>query len=132
MSSITSHWNIVALDTIPSLDNLTNVISVIHCEKLAVSEDGFNARWYGTVSVAAPHTAAFTPYEEVTEEMVIGWVEESLHTIGVDDNLVAQIDNQRNPPIVTLPLPWAPAPVAPEMPEAPVVPVEPAEPEVQL
>jgi hypothetical protein len=123
MSSITSHWNIVALDTIPSLDNLTNVISVIHCEKLAVSEDGFNARWYGTVSVAAPHTAAFTPYEEVTEEMVIGWVEESLHTIGVDNNLAAQIDNQRNPPIVTLPLPWA-API-----EAPVVPEEP---EVQL
>ena len=126
MSSITSHWSIIALDTIPSLDELTNVISVIHCEKLAVSDDGFNARWYGTVSVAAPHTAAFTPYEEVTEEMVIGWVEDSLHTVGVDDNLVAQIDNQRNPPIVNLPLPWIPVP------EAPVVPVEPAEPEVQL
>jgi hypothetical protein len=108
MSSITSHWNIVALDTIPSLDGLTNVISVIHCEKLAVSDDGFNARWYGTVSVVAPHPASFTPYEEVTEEMCIEWVSASPHTVGVDDNLVAQIDNQRNPPIISLPLPWAP------------------------
>jgi hypothetical protein len=126
MSSITSHWNIVALDTIPSLDNLTNVISVIHCEKLAVSDDGFNARWYGTVSVEAPHPASFTPYEEVTEQMVIDWVSESPSTVGVDDNLVAQIDGQRTPAIVTLPLPWIPVP------EAPVVPEEPAEPEVQL
>jgi hypothetical protein len=123
MSSITSHWNIVALDTIPSLDNLTNVISVIHCEKLAVSDDGFNARWYGTVSVAAPHPASFTPYEEVTEQMVIDWVSESPSTVGVDDNLVAQIEGQRNPAIISLALPWA-API-----EAPVVP---AEPEVQL
>jgi hypothetical protein len=117
MSSITSHWNIVALDTIPSLDGLTNVISVIHCEKLAVSDDNFNARWYGTVSVAAPHPASFTPYEEVTEQMVIDWVSESPSTAGVDDNLVAQIDNQRNPPIINLGLPWiapSPAPVAPE------------------
>jgi hypothetical protein len=129
MSSITSHWNIVALDTIPSLDELTNVISVIHCEKLAVSDDGFNARWYGTVSVAAPHTAAFTPYEEVTEEMVIGWVEESPSTISVDDNLAAQIENYRNPPLYTLPLPWAAPIEAPVVPEEPVVP---AEPEVQL
>lgn len=114
MSSITSHWNIVALDTIPSLDGLTNVISVIHCEKLAVSDDGFNARWYGTVSVATPHPASFTPYEEVTEQMVIDWVSESPSTAGVDDNLVAQIDNQRTPPIVRLQLPWAPpAPPAP-------------------
>jgi hypothetical protein len=126
MSSITSHWSIIALDTIPSLDGLTNVISVIHCEKIAVSEDGFNARWYGTVSVAAPHPASFTPYEEVTEQMVIDWVSESPSTISVDDNLAAQIDGQRTPAIVTLPLPWIPVP------EAPVVPVEPAEPEVQL
>ena len=116
MSSITSKWRINALDTIPSLDGLTNVISVIHCEKLAVSDDGFTARWYGTVSVVAPHPASFTPYEEVTEQMCIDWVSESPSTAGVDDNLVAQIDNQRTPPIVNLPLPWVPAP--PVMPEA--------------
>jgi hypothetical protein len=106
MSIITSHWNIIALDTIPSLDTFTNVVSVIHCEKLATSEDGFNARWYGTVSVEAPHPASFIPYEDITEQMVIDWISESPSTQSVDDILVDQIDNQRNPPLVKLPLPW--------------------------
>ena len=118
MTTVTTQWRINALDSIPSLeDGLTNVISTIHCEKTAESSDGFNARWYGTVSVGAPHPASFTPYEEVTEEMVIGWVEASPSTVGVDDNLAAQIEGQRNPPIVTLKLPWVPNP-APVMPEA--------------
>ena len=110
MSTITSHWNIVALDTIPSLDALTNVVSVIHCEKLATSDDGFNARWYGTVSVEAPHPASFVPYENITEQMVIDWVSESHSTAGVDDLLESQIDTQRNPPLVKLALPWIPIP----------------------
>jgi hypothetical protein len=126
MTTVTTQWRINALDSIPSLeDGLTNVISTIHCEKTAESSDGFNARWYGTVSVAAPHPASFIPYEEVTEEMVIGWVEDSPSTAGVDDNLAAQIEGQRNPPIVTLPLPWIPTP------EAPII-VEPAPEEPQL
>lgn len=118
MTTVTTQWRINALDSIPSLeDGLTNVISTIHCEKTAESSDGFNARWYGTVSVSAPHPASFIPYEEVTEEMVIGWVEDSPSTAGVDDNLAAQLEAQRNPPIVTLPLPWAaPAPEAPVAP----------------
>jgi hypothetical protein len=117
MTTVTTQWRINALDSIPSLeDGLTNVISTIHCEKTAESSDGFNARWYGTVSVAAPHPASFIPYEEVTEEMVIGWVEDSPSTVGVDDNLVAQIEGERNPPIQKLPLPWMPTQEAPQLP----------------
>jgi hypothetical protein len=108
MSTITSHWNIIALDTIPSLDTFTNVVSVIHCEKLATSDDGFNARWYGTVSVEAPHPASFIPYEDITKQMVIDWISESPSTQSVDDILLDQIDNQRNPPLVKLALPWTP------------------------
>ena len=106
MSTITSHWNIVALDTIPSQNELTKIISTIHCEKLATSDDGFNARWYGTVSVAPPNPASFIPYEEITEEMLIEWVKLSASTDGVDEKLTAEIELQRNPPIVRLPLPW--------------------------
>lgn len=125
-----SQWRINALESIPSLeDGLVNVISIIHCEKTAVSEDGFNARWYGTVSVEAPHPASFIPYDEVTEEMVISWVEASPTTANVDANLEQQIEGLRNPSIQTLNLPWgAPIPVVSEV----QLPAEPAEPEVQL
>lgn len=114
-----SQWRINALESIPSLeDGLVNVISIIHCEKTAVSEDGFNARWYGTVSVEAPHPASFIPYEEVTEEMVISWVEDSPTTANVDANLESQIEGLRNPSIQTLALPWAaPIPAVSEEPE---------------
>lgn len=106
MPTITSHWNIVALDTIPSQNELTKIISTIHCEKLATSDDGFNARWYGTVSVALPNPDSFIPYEEITEEMIIEWVKVSASTDGVDEKLTAEIELQRNPLIVNLPLPW--------------------------
>lgn len=128
--TISSQWRINALESIPSLeDGLVNVISIIHCEKTAVSEDGFNARWYGMVSVKAPHPALFIPYEEVTEEVVISWVEDSLTTANVDANLEQQIEGLRNPSIQTLALPWAaPIPAVSEV----QLPIEPAEPEVQL
>lgn len=106
MSSVTSHWNIISLDTIQSLDGLSNVISIIHCEKIAVSEDGFKARWYGIIPVSAPHQASFVPYEQVTEDMIIKWINESPLTSLIDANLKNQIELKKNPPIMTLPLPW--------------------------
>jgi hypothetical protein len=54
----------------------------------------------------------FTPYEDLTNEIVIGWIQAELGVDGVS-NLEAciqgQIDSQINPPVVpqNSPLPWA-------------------------
>jgi hypothetical protein len=54
----------------------------------------------------------FTPYEDLTNEIVIGWIQAELGVDGVS-NLEAciqgQIDSQINPPVVpqNTPLPWA-------------------------
>jgi hypothetical protein len=37
---------------------------------------------------------------------VCGWLDSTIDTEALDLNLDAQIENQVNPPIVTLPLPW--------------------------
>lgn len=93
------------LDSIPSIDGMDKVISTIHWRAQKQSE-GFTADTYGALSVDAPHEASFTPYDEVTKEMVEGWLADSLDTETIEANLDAQIENFLNPPIVAYPLPW--------------------------
>lgn len=56
-------------------------------------------------------TDDFTPYENLTEEQVIGWVQNSLGSAEIQsiyDCLAIQIENQKNPPPIpeSQPLPW--------------------------
>ena len=103
------NWVISQLDSIPSLDKMDKVISVIHYRAQKQYEEDvvhFTADTYGALSVEAPHEASFTPYDEVTKEMVEGWLTDSLDTEAIEANLDAQIQNFLNPPIVNFGLPW--------------------------
>lgn len=109
------NWVISQLDSIPSLDGMDKVISVIHWRaqkqyEYFISEgldtDYFTADTYGALSVDAPHEASFTPYDEVTKEMVEGWLTASLDGEAIEANLDAQIENFFNPPLVAYPLPF--------------------------
>jgi hypothetical protein len=112
-------WVISQLDSIPSLDGMDKVISVIHWraqkqyKSLATANFGsepsvlFTADTYGSLSVDAPHEASFTPYDEVTKEMVEGWLEAGLDCEAIEANLDAQIENFLNPPLVAYALPWS-------------------------
>jgi len=93
------------LDSIPSLDGMDKVISTIHWRAQKAHED-FTADTYGAVSLEAPHEASFTPYSEVTEAMVISWLESSLDCNSIELNLDSQIDNYINPPLIAYNLPW--------------------------
>jgi len=97
------------LDSIPSLDGMDKVISTIHYRAQKQYEEDvihFTADTYGALSVDAPHEASFTPYEEVTKEMVEGWLDTELDMASIEANLDAQIERFLNPPIVAYPLPW--------------------------
>lgn len=114
------NWVISQLDSIPSLDGMDKVISVIHYRAQKTYEESvydevfgdnvykayFTADTYGALSVPAPHEASFTPYDEVTKEMVEGWLTESLDCEAIEANLDAQIENFLNPKIIAYPLPW--------------------------
>lgn len=104
------------LDSIPSIDGMDKVISVIHwraqksyshlaLDAIEGSAD-FTADTYGSISMPAPHEASFTPYDEVTKEMVESWLTESLDCEAIEANLDSQIENFLNPKIVAYPLPW--------------------------
>lgn len=112
----TYSWVISSLDSYPTdAEGLTDVICVIHWRRQATQVDGdktYFAEVYSTLSVPAPDPADFVPYDQVTEAMVEGWLNSGLDTVSLDANLDTQIENQINPPVVTLPLPWAPAPTS--------------------
>ena len=103
------NWVISQLDSIPSLDGMEKVISTIHYRAQKQYEEDvihFTADTYGALGVDAPHEASFTPYDEVTKEMVEDWLEASLDCEAIEANLDAQIQNFLNPPIVAYALPW--------------------------
>jgi hypothetical protein len=97
------------LDSIPSLDGMDKVISTIHYRAQKQYEEDvihFTADYYNLLKVEAPHEASFTPYDEVTKEMVEGWLTALLDCEAIEANLDAQIENFLNPPIVNYGLPW--------------------------
>ena len=111
--TLTSEWHIAALETAPSEDGLTDVVKVGHWTASATEVDGANtytASCYGSVGFGAPDPDAFVDYPNITEEEAITWVKETLgaeQVTAIGDNLLSQIEEQKNPSIVTLPLPWS-------------------------
>lgn len=98
-------WVISAMDTAPSEDGLTDVVKTVHWRYQA--EDGqYHGDIYGSMACATPSATDFTAYPDLTEVVVIGWLENGLDKDALMENLDAQIENQKNPPIVNLPLPW--------------------------
>ena len=83
------------------------------------SQDNYSGTCYGSCSFAPP-SGSFTPYEDLTQDQVLQWCyENGVDKTAIEANVTLQIENQINPPVVVLPLPWVP-PVPP-----PVVVAEP-------
>ncbi len=101
------NWNISQLDCKVSEDNLSDVVFNVHW-RCSATEDGYSASVYATCSLPSPDPTNFTPYASLTQEQVLGWIWAN----GVDKDateaaVLQQIENQKNPPVVAPPLPWA-------------------------
>ena len=99
------NWVINQMDTIPSIDGLTDVVVVIHWSRIA-TQDEIVVSSYGTMNCTTPSETDFTAYPDLTQAQVEGWLENGLDTETIDLNLDKQIENIINPPIIVLPLPW--------------------------
>ena len=102
-------WLVDSINCIPSLENKTNVVSVIHW-RVNGTDGTHNATTYGTQSLTYTTDNSFTEYAELTLETVIGWVQTALGANKVTEiqtYLDKKIDNLVNPSIVSPKLPWA-------------------------
>lgn len=102
-------WVISALECYPEHDNKTDVVFTVHWRRQA-TDGTYSADIYGSQAVTLDPDAPFTPYADLTFDQVVGWLEEAFGPELLAAQVTAldtQIENQINPPVVVLPLPWS-------------------------
>jgi hypothetical protein len=94
---------------IPQMDRLTSdgFVVTVHYTVNAVDGD-YTASTYGTVGYTEQPDEQYTPYADLTEAQVVGWVQESLGKDTIEASLAAQIELQKNP-VQEAGVPWATA-----------------------
>jgi hypothetical protein len=120
MLTISINWIIKQLLVKKTEGELTDVVVTANWSCRG-SDGTYSAVLTGCTDFAPP-TENFTPYEDLTEQQVLGWCfANGVNKTAIEANVTAQINNQINPPVVSLPLPWVP----PVPPPEPVVVAEP-------
>lgn len=100
------NWTISSVKAQVEQDGLQNVIHTIHW-RLGKQDGEHYADVYGSKSLAAPSPDNFIPSEDVTLEMVKGWLEASFEAEELESleaNLTAQIEAKKNPTEIELSL----------------------------
>ena len=109
---ITLSWIIERLLVKPTEGSLTDVVITADW-RCNGTQDQYSGTCYGSCSFAPP-SGSFTPYDQLTEAQVLNWCyENGVDKTAIEANVTQQINDQINPPVVTLPLPWVPVLVAP-------------------
>ena len=92
-------WSIAEMKRLAS----TGFVVEVHWGVTAV-DDSYFASTYGTVGYTQSEES-FTPFDELTEETVIGWVQNSLDKDEIEANLASQIEAAKAPATVAG-MPW--------------------------
>jgi hypothetical protein len=101
------NWFVSQLDCVPQTAEGEDFVVTVHWSCNGVDGD-YNGSVYSTCSFPVVEGTSFTPYADLTQAQVLGWVWAN----GVDKDATEaaveqQIEAQKNPPIVSPPLPWS-------------------------
>ena len=127
-------WTVTAMEAYSDVDDLQDVVFSVSWTMTGewLSEDSslYSASAMGITAIELPSNpdGSFTPYDELTELQVLGWVQNTIGEDGIisyEQNIANEIAKQAGPVIVTLPLPWIPVPdpVPPEPTPDPTPPI---------
>ena len=103
------YFYINQMDSVPTDGTLTDFVINVHWSRFAketINEVEYQASVYGSQSFSKDDVTNFIPYEDLTYDIVSSWLDNSMDVEALDLNLDAQIENQVNPPVITLPLPF--------------------------
>ena len=95
----TYNWQIIQMDRLTS----DGFVITVHYNVSAV-DGNYSASTYGTCGYTQ-ESESFVPYNDLTQEVVVGWVQTSLGKDTVEASLQGQIDVQKNP-VQESGLPW--------------------------
>ena len=104
---ITYKWIFSAFDCKVSEEGMQDVVTTVHWRYNGTNEDGISAEVYGAQSVRTPTPDAFTPYPELSEEQVIGWMESAIDMEAMNASIDSRIEAIIKPVKVTLRAPWS-------------------------
>ncbi len=102
-------WTIATLERDLQPADMDGAVVVAHWRANAsetVGEETFSASSYGTVGFTPDPTApGYVPYADLTEEMVLGWVWETVDQEATEAALAAKIEAEKNP-VTADGVPW--------------------------
>ncbi|MFY7884286.1 MAG: hypothetical protein ACOVOV_05515 [Dolichospermum sp.] len=102
-------WTVTNLYT-QTIDGKEDYVVIANYETIGV--DGvYSSSLQNTAQFSTEDVSVFIPYADLTEEIVIGWIKETLGEngiISIEACINGQIESQKNPPSypVNTPLPW--------------------------
>lgn len=100
-------WTINEMFTYPQMDGLADVVFGVSYTLSGMDEE-YSTLLSGNVPLGAPGSD-FTPYPDLTEAEVIGWVQSELgpdQIAAFEAQIVQAISEQKTPTVVINPLPW--------------------------
>ena len=99
-------WSIISMPAYPQEAGESDVVFEVNWQCQA--QDGaYSALSAGSVPVTYTAGSPFTPYDQLTQDQVWGWVNPQIDRPATEANLQALIDAQKTPTVVTPPLPWS-------------------------
>lgn len=99
-------WSIVDMKNYPSYKGQSNVVFSVNWQCLA-SQENVEVCSNGTVNVTYQSGEAFTPYTDLTEEVVWSWVNPNIDRAAIEANLQSMLNDKLSPQEQVSPLPWA-------------------------
>lgn len=107
--AVTYTWDIVQLETYPSLDGKVDALCTVHW-KLAGQEGNVLVELAGATGLNQTSTEEdFVPYEDLTKNTVIQWVKDTLGESGVkeiEDAVAGEVQRRAAPKVVPREVPW--------------------------
>jgi hypothetical protein len=102
----TFNWSIQSMPAYPQEAGQTDVVFQVNW-RCSANDNGYSANSYGSVPVTYTAGSPFTLYADLTQDQVWGWINPSIDRPEIETNLQTLIDAQKNPTVVTPPLPWS-------------------------
>lgn len=90
--------------TAKAIDNLTDVVIQVNAYRQI--SDGTTSTQIPVCVGLTPPTEGFIPYQDLTQEIVEGWLNQGCDVVAIDAELVSQLDNIINPKTDVLPNPF--------------------------
>ena len=101
-------WIVQQMACYPTAEGETDVAFTVHWRVNGVDGE-YAGTAYGTQSVTYEAGTPFTPYADLTQDQVIGWVKDAMgpeQVASIEANVEKQVQDAINPPVVAPPLPW--------------------------